>query len=252
MWKKIIKTALYLVLGVCTAWLVRLINLRLSGGSSNAASVLGALAIGGFALLVVLSVVIGFLALAGRPIKKLAVTIAIIAVAAAGALAAGVAVTAPGEDGLPDAEATPRPIVTAPPVEIKEKEEPVNNNPETGTEFVRIYGDRSCKLTVENNSSSVDYYVKLRDGKGRKVLAFYVRAGESITIASPQGSYEILFASGRKWQDEEVLFGEKTVLQKGLETLKMPYFSSAEFIISGENASPITTIRQYEFEDTKK
>ena len=85
--------------------------------------------------------------------------------------------------------------------------------PKTGTIF---YGDnleRLSEITI-NGSSGDSYYVKLKDSSLRDVFAFFVRAGDSVTMNVPTGMYYFYYASGDYWYGEDLLFGEKTMYAK--------------------------------------
>lgn len=246
MTKKILKIFIIaaLIAGACL--LARYLSGVISGAGHEESAVTGALVLSAFALLLVMCGAAGVLALTGRPVKGLAIATALVALASAAVIVIGVKSTAEREPA-PTPVATPRPIVTAPPVVIEQKEKE-NRNPATGEVFRRKYGDESAVLTVENNSSSQDYYVRLREGgTGDTALSFYVRAGESVTLGAPKGSYELLFASGRTWVDEEALFGSRTILEKAADVLRMPYGSKVEFKISGDDGDDITGLRTYEW-----
>lgn len=240
---KILIIALFIA-GACI--LARFLFGVISKAGHEESALAGALVLSAFALLLVMCAAAGVLALTGRPVKGMAIATALVALASAAIIAAGVS-NAAGRDPVETPEQTRRPIVTAPPVVIEPKEK-VNHNPETGEVFTRKYGDQSAKLTVVNNSSSQDYFVRLREiSTGDTAFSFYVRAGESVTLGAPKGSYDLLFASGRTWQDEETLFGSRTILERATETLRMPYGSAIEFQISGDDGDAMAGIRSYEW-----
>lgn len=246
MTKKILKILIIAALAASLAVMARYLIGAISGAGHEESAVTGALVLSAFALLLVMCGAAGILALSGRPVKKLSIATAVVALASAVIIAAGVSNAAEREAaGSP--EQTKRPIVTAPPVVIEPKEKK-NPNPETGEVFVCKYGDKSATLTVTNNSISEDYYVRLRENDtGDTALSFYVRAGESVTLGAPKGSYDMLFASGRTWQDEENLFGSRTILERSVNMLRMPYGSKVEFQISGDDGDAMTGIRTYEW-----
>lgn len=57
-----------------------------------------------------------------------------------------------------------------------------------------------------------DHYLTLNDSDtGQPVLAAYIRGGDFFRVLVPPGRYELNFASGLRWQDEERLFGSQTL-----------------------------------------
>lgn len=246
MTKKILKILIIAASTAGIAVLARYLFGAISRSGHEETALTGSLVLSIFALLLVMCGATGILAITGHPVKKMSIATAAVALASAVIIAAGVSNTA-GRGPEVTPEQTKRPIVTAPPVVIEPKEKK-NENPETGEVFTCKYGDKSATLTVVNNSSSEDYYVRLRENDtGDTALSFYVRAGESVTLGAPKGSYDMLFASGRTWQDEENLFGSRTILERSVTMLRMPYGSKVEFQISGDDGDAMTGIRTYEW-----
>lgn len=75
------------------------------------------------------------------------------------------------------------------------------------------YDVGACPLIINTRFSplSNDYYVKLRTLDTKEtVVAFYVHSKSTVTIEVPDGSFEIIYASGSEWYGEELLFGPDT------------------------------------------
>lgn len=66
-----------------------------------------------------------------------------------------------------------------------------------------------------NTSGNTNYYVKLKDAYSKKtVMTIFIHGGDSITTKVPLGSYEVVYASGKKWYGYKNLFGKKTAYNK--------------------------------------
>ena len=68
-------------------------------------------------------------------------------------------------------------------------------------------------LTI-NSGSSKSCYIKLKDTSGRDVFSFFVRAGDSVTVRVPGGTYYVYFSYGTQWYGTEDLFGPQTTYAK--------------------------------------
>jgi hypothetical protein len=65
---------------------------------------------------------------------------------------------------------------------------------------------------------SHNYYAKLCDWQtGAPVVTFFIRAGQTIDLEVPLGSYQLKYASGDTWYGENYLFGEATSYAKADE-----------------------------------
>ena len=249
--KKAISLALRLAaLGGCTALCVPVhsyFNELIGGGETTLESFTGAAVLCCIIMLIVLAVITGLRALAGRPYK-----LTVFALAAYLILCVAMvwmctsyepSVISPAFENGSDAEAgsgaapgteftaTPRPTVTPPPVEI-EVTNRYNTNPESGTVFYRRYFDNTVSLTIDNTSSR-DLAIKLRtQKKSDLVLSFYVRANEAVTVSAPVGTYEMVYAIGRNWIDEDELFGENTKYKKAKELFTFAWNGEYEITVS--------------------
>lgn len=76
----------------------------------------------------------------------------------------------------------------------------------------------ASKITIHANSGS-DCVVSLRSETGYEYVAFYVRAGESVTVGVPGVYLYAYFASGTEWfgYEKGLMFGEDTVYTKDEE-----------------------------------
>lgn len=213
-----------LLLAGCAAWAVpcaRFLNAIIGGGDTSLRSMCGAVLSTAMLIIIFLAVAAGLFASGGGHTGILTAGI-ILSAAVCLAAAAGAVYYAGTEEPVPSAvPASPRPTVTPPPVEI-EQTVTENTNPESGTVFYRRYADNPCKLSVDNGSS-LDLYMKFRDKSGRDTMIIYLRGGEAAEVKMPTGTYEILCAYGRKWVDEDELFGEKTRYKKGKSMLSFKW-----------------------------
>lgn len=91
--------------------------------------------------------------------------------------------------------------------------------PETGkTYFENNFQSRDSALKVSVDSER-DYYILLEytsTGEfgnlfGTKKFAFYVRSGDTATVAVPTGTAKLYYASGKEWYGFSDLFGDSTV-----------------------------------------
>lgn len=66
-------------------------------------------------------------------------------------------------------------------------------------------------LQIVTAGEAAHYLVKLSPWQGGKpVLTVFVRAGKSVDLEVPLGSYRIKYAAGEEWQGDQALFGEAT------------------------------------------
>ena len=74
--------------------------------------------------------------------------------------------------------------------------------------------DRSPPLKI-NNSPDANTLMKLiRVSDGTEVMSIFIRAGQSIEVPVPVGSYEAKIASGQTWYGDSVRFGPTTSYAK--------------------------------------
>ena len=63
------------------------------------------------------------------------------------------------------------------------------------------------------SAPGTDYFMVLRKvDDGEPALAAYVRGGEFFRVLVPPGTFDIDFAAGKSWQDEETLFGSDSTM----------------------------------------
>lgn len=55
-----------------------------------------------------------------------------------------------------------------------------------------------------------DHAVFLGDAEGRDVMAGYIRGGEFFRLLVPPGSWQVRFAHGDGWKNDDALFGDET------------------------------------------
>lgn len=62
-----------------------------------------------------------------------------------------------------------------------------------------------------NNGPGENALIKLvRESDGVEVISIFVRAGETVDVAVPLGSYRVKIAAGQTWYGDEIRFGPKT------------------------------------------
>ena len=222
---------------------MRFFEARLAEGEFTAAVSAQAAILCALAGIVVLTVIAGVLSLVRWPVTGTALLILLLTVFCGVAVYQSVQQVQPLPETTPG---TPRPTVTPPQVEIitVEKE---NGNPESGTVFYRRYGNERGSVIVNNGSRS-DICFRMYDRHGLLVLIFYVRAGDTCTVAVPTGTYEFRCVTGGEWIDEEVYFGANSHFRKLPESFVF-YDGQPETIVLTSGLPEMKNIRQKEFED---
>lgn len=87
--------------------------------------------------------------------------------------------------------------------------------PYNGAVTNNLPGERIAGLKVNTKGES-HYLVKLAPFYSTSSrMAIFIRAGQSIDIKVPLGTYEFRFASGKKWYGYDKLFGHDTRYSKG-------------------------------------
>ena len=223
---------------------IRFFEALIADGEPTATTFTAAAILCGLIAIVLLSTIAGLLSLVHWPVIGTAILIFLITAACGATLYNHVQNMPPPTEKTPG---TPRPTVTPPQVEIVTVERE-NGNPETGTVFYRRYGNEKGRLMIENGSRS-DVCFRMVDRHGLLVLIFYVRAGDSCTVAVPTGTYEFRCVTGGEWIDEETYFGEKTHYRKVLETYVF-YDGQPEILKLTEGLPEMKTIKKKDFEDT--
>ena len=223
---------------------IRFFEALIADGEPTATTFTAAAILCGLIAIVLPSTIAGLLSLVHWPVIGTAILIFLITAACGATLYNHVQNMPPPTEKTPG---TPRPTVTPPQVEIVTVERE-NGNPETGTVFYRRYGNEKGRLMIENGSRS-DVCFRMVDRHGLLVLIFYVRAGDSCTVAVPTGTYEFRCVTGGEWIDEETYFGEKTHYRKVLETYVF-YDGQPEILKLTEGLPEMKTIKKKDFEDT--
>ncbi len=223
---------------------IRFFETLIADGEPTATTFTAAAILFGLIAIVLLSGISGILTLMHWPIIGTAILIFLITVACGMTLYNSVQNMPLPAEKTPG---TPRPTVTPPQIEIVTVER-VNDNPETGTVFYRRYGNERGNLMIDNGSRS-DICFRMVDRHGLLVLIFYVRAGDSCTIAVPTGTYEFRCVTGGEWVDEETYFGDKSHYRRLLETYVF-YDGQTEILTLTEGLPEMKTIKEKDFEDT--
>jgi hypothetical protein len=61
------------------------------------------------------------------------------------------------------------------------------------------------------SSAGTNYFVKMYDvDRGKDVVTFFVRGGETVAVKVPLGTYKVKYAAGDKWYGRKDLFGPDT------------------------------------------
>ena len=220
---------------------VRRIEESLFADAAEAEARAGAILVFGMVTIVCLAAVSGILALCKAPVTGPSLLIGFVLIGCGAAMFLGVKGTEETAEPTP----APRPTVTPPAVEITESASVSSGNPETGTEFFRLYDSCDAKLVVENGSNS-DIYLQMLDRHETVVLRFYVRMGDTLEIPVPWGTYHFQLATGRYWENEETLFGSKTHYRAIEEVFSLQH--QATLTLSFTSGFPETvTIKEREF-----
>lgn len=75
-------------------------------------------------------------------------------------------------------------------------------------------------LKIKTSGTSTAYYVKMVDARGRSVLGFFIRPGETAEVEMPLGNYYLRYACGTEWYGQKELFGAETVAFKGTDVFR--------------------------------
>ena len=246
--KKIILLLLRLACIAGGAWLciplTRFFNDIIGEGETTLRSMTGSFVCTCLIALLVLAVVAGIRALAGRPFR---LTVGLILLAFMSCLVSGWvfysnSVTV---EEVKNPAATPRPTVTPPPVEIDDKSE-YSQNPESGTVIYKKYADNAVRVLIDN-ASSQDMYVKMRDKNAATVLEFYIRGNDTVPVYVPVGTYEFVFALGKNWIDTDQYFGENTKFKRSKEYRVFYIYKEYEISFS-KSLTELLEVSRREFE----
>jgi len=91
---------------------------------------------------------------------------------------------------------------------------PIENFPKSGDINIFIKNNRVAPLKIYTSNNS-NYFVKLKDYVSKKtIMTIFIKGGDSIETKVPLGTYEIVYASGINWHDDEKLFGKNTTYTK--------------------------------------
>lgn len=243
--KKQVNTVIFLVLAVavsgCAVPGVRLFRAWIFGGANGLEALAGSILAYGMTAIVILAAVSGLLAIFKASVTGPSVLIALVMMGCGAALYTGVKNTAETVEPSP----APRPTITPPVVEIQQSGSISEVNPETGTEFFRLYSTSDTKLVIENGSNS-DVFMQMLDRYDKVVLQFYIRMGDTLNIKVPWGTYHFQMATGRYWEGLDTLFGTKTHYRALPETYSLQREATEQMSFS--TGFPETeTIREREF-----
>lgn len=93
---------------------------------------------------------------------------------------------------------------------LKKLEQPLPNSGILGAHKQKFDPDRLPPLRIENAPSDHTLLKLIRTTDGAEVISIFVRAGESIEVGIPVGTYWARTASGQTWYGEAVRFGPST------------------------------------------
>ena len=86
--------------------------------------------------------------------------------------------------------------------------------PYTGNVNNYARGQSIAPFAIET-SAGANYFVKLKDAySGQTVMEFFIRGGDEISTKVPLGTYQVTYASGKKWYGYDNLFGSDTSYSK--------------------------------------
>ena len=120
--------------------------------------------------------------------------------------------------------------VAAPVVEFDEPAQPL---PANGYESRYNLQEAIAPLEIRTRGNGTHYFVKLVDWNTESpVAAFFVRAGQTVEVDVPLGSYRLRYATGRTWYGERYLFGPETIYSQA--------DSRFDFVREGDQVSGYT------------
>ena len=85
--------------------------------------------------------------------------------------------------------------------------------PDTGYGYendeAKVY--RGNYLVIKTKNTGIHTWINVEDWDSEKfILARFIRSGDRLKIALPQGTYRVRTASGKTWYGDKELFGPKT------------------------------------------
>lgn len=98
------------------------------------------------------------------------------------------------------------------PLVFSQPEKPL---PKTGYSTA-TFSNGVAPLNIKTSSSGAyHYFVKIVNTKSHEELgSYFIRSGEALDIEVPLGSYEVRYATGRRWYGKTYLFGPDTMYSK--------------------------------------
>lgn len=91
----------------------------------------------------------------------------------------------------------------------------VQSLPQTG-DNTTTFSNGVAPLNIKTSSTGAyHYFVKIVGAENKKELgSYFIRSGETLNIQVPLGSYEIKYATGKRWYGTTYLFGPETSYSK--------------------------------------
>ena len=119
-----------------------------------------------------------------------------------------------------------------------------SKRPATGDLAFSLYGEGSAALKLEVSSQSqLDYYFALTlPGYNVYVSTVYVRRGESITLNTVPGTYDLYYADGMYWDNTANLFGKGTELIKVSNAVSLTDNDPQTFTVGEKKGEHITLL----------
>ena len=113
---------------------------------------------------------------------------------------------------------TPSSIASTQPITYK----PVTPPP-TGTVLRRPSEECVAPLRIHTSGSGYYYYVLSKAGTGTRYMTFFGKAGETVDVDVPIGTFDLFYAYGETWYGAAYLFGESTHYERCDQSLSFKY-----------------------------
>jgi DnaJ-domain-containing protein 1 len=121
----------------------------------------------------------------------------------------------------------------APPVPVRSFDKPAKPLPQNGYLKRFTTEDPIAPLKIQVPEGDTHYYVKIvHANTTTPVATIFIRAGQSVRLKVPLGSYEIKYAMGTTWYGTKYLFGPETTVAKAEKTF--------DFRIDGDKVNGYT------------
>lgn len=96
--------------------------------------------------------------------------------------------------------------------------------PQTGYSSNSHIEEGLSPLKIATPYGADHYFVKIEDAYTKKPIAnYFIRAGDTLEVNLPLGTYNIKYASGKNWYGDEYLFGQSTAYAKANQTFNFSF-----------------------------